>query len=308
MAQSPEGGPFTVVVPEDATPQKIGLLLEQEGVIKSGILFEFAYQQKDQPTILPGEYRFNNGLSPRSAVSLLAKGPPPSIPEVTVILQEGLRLVDFADKLDQAGIVDRNEFLNATRDPEIIKEIVGVKARDLEGYLFPDTYKFRKKTPAKTVIRRLYQNFLDVLPDVTSSGLSRHEFVTLSSIVQREGLLDKERPRIAAVFFNRLKKGMKLETDPTIRFALDRYDTRPILYKDLEVESPYNTYRVYGLPPGPISSVGKASFEAVANPLDSNDIFFVARGDGGHYFARTHREHLYNKAKYKRMIRAQRNR
>lgn len=298
LTAAPDGGPFHVSIDPGNDVAEVSWRLHEAGVIRSPALYRLAAEWLDAEP-LAGRYIFLTGLRPWAAARLLAKGPPPEIKEMVVTFPEGTRLEEYAARLDEFNVTSGEEFLRLAHDARFVERLLGARAPSLEGFLFPDSYRFLPHTPAVTVIERLHQEFLANLPDYSHTGFSLIEFVTLASIVQREGLVDSERPRIAAVFLNRLEKGMKLEADPTVRFALNRYDTEPILYSDLDAESPYNTYRVGGLPPSPISSVGKASLMAVAHPIQSDELYFVATGRGDHYFAATHAEHLANKDKYK---------
>lgn len=293
-----------VTIPPDASIKTAGRLLEEAGVITTKYAFIY-FARREQAEIKPGTYRFLTGIYPWVAVKLLEKGPPED-PQVRVTFPEGIRLEEFADRLDAAGVVDRAEFLALARDRAFVSNLVGRSARDLEGYLFPSTYRFAPESDAEDVINRLYAHLITALPDSRPGGLDTHQFITLASIVEKEARVAEERPRIAAVFLNRLDRGMALAADPTIRYALNRWDTKPVLYVDLEVVSPYNTYRYPGLPPGPISSVGRASLNAVAEPLGSDELFFVALPDGRHLFSKTFAEHRANIARIKRM-RAERN-
>ncbi|HEU5322134.1 MAG TPA: endolytic transglycosylase MltG, partial [Methylomirabilota bacterium] len=192
----------------------------------------------------------------------------------------------------------RNASLVADLDPE---------ARDLEGYLFPDTYDVTRRPDAATVlVRRMVQRFREVmtpeLPALQAEGRKLRDVVTLASVVELETALPQERPRVAAVFRNRLDKGIPLATDPTIIYALrqaGRWDGN-IRRADLDIDSPYNTYRNAGLPPGPIASPGRASLQAALHPAPSDELYFVSRNDGSHHFSRTFAEHQRAVAYYQR--------
>lgn len=287
-----------MTIPEGATTEEIGSLLQDAGVVASARAF-VAAERSMKRDAKPGRYVFTSGVYPWVAVRLLAKGPPPP-PDTTVVVPEGKRLEEIAEILERSSIASASEFLALARDPLFAKSLLGFDASSLEGFLFPDTYKFRPNTPAEAVIRRMHQRFLEEAAAESNPQLSPLEFVTLASIIEREARLEEERPRIAAVYWNRLRIGMKLEADPTVRYAVDKWDTTPVLFADLESPSPYNTYRVPGLPPGPICSPGRASLDAVAHPLETKELFFVARGDGGHVFAETFRQHRANVTAYRR--------
>lgn len=293
QVRPPEGGPFTVIVPENTDARTAGRLLEEAGAIRSADALAWVIDQRGS-AIRPGRYIFASGLYPWTAARYLARGVPPD-PAVEVTLPEGKRLPEIAAILERSGVCDAEEFLALARTPRLVRDLLGHDAPSLEGYLFPDTYKFKPNEDPEVVIRRLFERFDAAAADLSRSGMTRHAFVTLASIVEREARVATERPVIAAVFLNRLALGMRLEADPTVRYALNRWDTAPVLYADLESASPYNTYRVFGLPPGPIAAPGRASLEAVARPADTDVLFFVARPDGSHAFSRTfaqHRAHI----------------
>jgi len=291
----PQGGPFNVTIAPEASLSEVADLLQEKGVIRSATVFEWFKPQG----IKPGFYVFNRGVYPWYAARVLEKGPPPP-PDILVTIPEGKRLVEIAKILQDSGIIEGDEFLQLATSASFIHELVGQPAKTLEGYLFPDSYKFRPKTDARKVIERMYRRLDEQTKDISHIGMTRHEFLTLASIVEKEAKKPEERPRIAAVFINRITRGMRLESDPTVRYAINKWDTVPVLYADLESPSPYNTYRVSGLPPGPISSVGRASLEAVAKPLQTNELFFVAREDGSHVFAENFSQHLANIATYRK--------
>lgn len=292
QVRPPEGGPFTVTIPEHADARTAAVLLENEGVIRSAEALVWVMERRGS-VVKPGRYVFNTGVYPWTAARYLARGvPAPN--EITVTIPEGKRLPEIAALLDAAGVCDADAFLVAARDPRVVQDLIGEAAPSLEGYLFPDTYKFAPEEDPVRVLHKLHDRFRDQVEGLARPGMTRHQFITLASIVEREARVGSERPIIAAVFLNRLAKGMRLEADPTVRYALGRWDTSPVLYRDLEVESPYNTYRVFGLPPGPIAAPGRASLEAVATPADTDVLFFVARPDGSHAFAPTFSGHRAN--------------
>jgi UPF0755 protein len=184
---------------------------------------------------------------------------------------------------------------------------LGVPSLTAEGFLFPDTYDVEWQEAPASLISRMVRRFFGVFDDsmrtrAAEMGMTVTEAVTLASIIEKEAMLDSERPHISAVFHNRLDRGMRLQADPTVRYALRKWSGR-ILYRDLKVDSPYNTYVVYGLPPHPICNPGAASLVAALYPLPgSNDVYFVAQGDGSHYFSTTVAEHNRAKARYRRYL------
>jgi UPF0755 protein len=212
----------------------------------------------------------------------------------TVTVPEGLALTAILPLLERQLELSRDSLGAAVRDSALRAEL-GVPTRTLEGYLFPDTYSFPAGTSARDVVEAMVRRFEQAWQDdwdgrLAEIGMTRHEIVTLASIVEKEARLAEERPVIAAVYRNRLRIGMALQADPTVQYALGGHRAR-VLYKDLEVESPYNTYRYPGLPPGPIASPGAASLEAALHPADVRYLYFVAHPDGHHEFRETFGQH-----------------
>ena len=242
--------------------------------------------------VKPGWYRWRAGESIRALLARLARG---EIEEARVTIPEGWRLGRILEVLADSAWVPRDTLAALARDPgwRLQQSLPGP---GLEGFLFPDTYRIPRGVEPGDLLGQLLRPGLDYWLDSLAveagrQGLSRLEVWTLASIVEAEAGVAGERPLIAAVFRNRLRLGMRLESDPTVLFALDRPPGR-VLYADLEVDSPYNTYRRVGLPPGPICSPGRASLRAALFPDRTCDaLFFVARGDGTHVFSRTLAEH-----------------
>lgn len=273
--------------------------LEQAGLLKNQRIFSiYARLSGDARKFKAGEYLLNPAMDALTIMEKLVQG---KVATITFTVPEGYQLRQIAQVFAQKGIAEEEEFWELVKNGEFtqtfIQDIPQTENR-LEGYLFPDTYTIAKGTPVKEVIAMMLERFAEVykrLPP-NNTGLSMHEVVTLASIVEGESVLDKERPIIASVFFNRLKIGQRLETDATLQYAFGERKTR-VLYKDLEIDSPYNTYRHQGLPPGPIGSPGEASLRAVLKPEETKYYYFVARKDnsGEHVFARTLAEHNRNK-------------
>lgn len=288
----PAGRPDAVIIPEHCSRAEASRLLVAAGVISSRPVFDFLAERRAlEPR--PGRYVFLTGVYPWTAVRMLARGVPED-PQIAVTFPEGWRLEEFAARLEANGVVSAEDFLARAQDPQYAARLLGHPAPSLEGYLFPDSYRFKPHTPADEVIARLHGRFNEIAAAIEHVNLDTHAWVTLASIVEKEAKRDEERSVIAAVFVNRLRRGMRLEADPTVRYALGRWDTAPVLYSDLENPSPYNTYRHFGLPPGPIASPGRASLAAAANPASTSALFFVARGDGSHVFSETLNEHIDN--------------
>ncbi len=256
-----------------------------------------------------GEYRFDRPLSPLAVLDRLSRGDVLLHP---VTLPEGLNLAEVAQRLAEAGFGTAEEFTAAFNEPRAIADL-DPDATDLEGYLFPDTYHFpRDQTPGeisvemvgrfRQVVGKEYGRRAEVV------GLGLRDAVTLASMIEKETSVSEERPRISRVFHNRIKRGMKMECDPTVMYALHRAgkSVERLTYADLRFESPWNTYVIAGLPAGPIANPGKASLEAALAPADGNELFFVAAPGGGHRFSTTMSGHLKAVAEWRRHVRSSR--
>jgi UPF0755 protein len=289
-----EANPTTIVVPPGANAETIGRQLQDLGLVRHPLVFRLLVRLHGTAgTLRAGEYLLDGPMSLDDIASALAKG---QVQRKDVTIPEGKCIEEIADILDAHGI-DANAFVRLAHDPTPIADL-DPDARDLEGYLFPDTYDLpRQGDVAAALVARMVGRFREVAePQVgvlRLHGLTLRRLVTLASIVELETARGEERPRIAAVFLNRLEKGMLLQTDPTVIYALrlaGRWDGN-IRKKDLDIDSPYNTYRFPGLPPGPIASPGRDAILAVLHPADGRDLYFVSRNDGTHQFSQTLEEH-----------------
>jgi UPF0755 protein len=266
--------------------------LESAGLVRSARAVEWIGRLRGQGRALrSGEYALSAGLTPAQIVERLASGRTLTYP---VVLPEGFTAAQIGARLAAAGLVDEAAFAQAVRDPELIASL-GLEVESLEGYLFPETYHFERGLAASDVVRALVAQFLGVWeqiePAARAAKMSRHQVVTLASIVERETGVAEERPLVAAVFRNRLRRGMRLESDPTVIYGIPGFDGN-LRRRDLEdTRNPYNTYRIAALPPGPIASPGEASLRAVVSPADSDYLYFVARNDGTHVFSNSFRDH-----------------
>ena len=246
-------------------------------------------------SIKAGIYEFSRPISAADVVDKLIRG---DVILKTVTIREGLDRFAAGRIFAADGFGRPAEWDNLTADPELIHDLAP-DAKTLEGYLFPDTYKLTPRTPAAKIVQLMVENFRKhfgpELPYITT-GLGLHQTVTLASIVESEAKLPQERPLVASVYLNRLSEHMALDADPTVIYALKlagRWDGN-IHKADLQIESPYNTYRYPGLPPGPIANPGMASLLAAAAPAKTNFLYFVARHDGSHAFATNITEHNRN--------------
>ena len=267
--------------------------LAAHGVISSPRLFSrYAQLRRRDRTLRWGTYIVREAMGWERVLESLNAG---RGVVHTVTIPEGLMLIEIAPVLAEALDLPADSVMAAASDTALLNRL-RVPTPTLEGYLFPDTYSFPDRASARDAIRVMVERFEtqwkpewdSILPRLK---LTRHQVVTLASIVEREARLDEERPVIAAVYLNRLRIRMPLQADPTINYALGRRPGR-VLFKDLRIDSPYNTYRNPGLPPGPIGSPGAASIEAALYPASVPYRFFVAAADGHHEFRRTYAEHL----------------
>lgn len=220
-----------------------------------------------------------------------------------ILIPEGLTMVQIAEIFGQQGLVDPHELLRLMKDPAFIASL-GIKADTLEGYLYPDTYKFPRGIKPKEVITAMVEHLRQVYgPDLEARAqelkLTQHEVLTLASVIEKESGSNGEREEISAVFHNRLKKHIPLQSDPTVIYGLPSFDGN-IHKKDLSSPSPYNTYRIAGLPPGPIANPGIQSIRATLYPSDSRALYFVSKNDGTHQFSATLEEHNQAVEKYQK--------
>jgi UPF0755 protein len=298
--------PRTLIVAPGGNAGSIGAQLAGMGLVRHPLLFQALVRFRGAGGRLrAGHYELRGPLTLDGVISVLERG---SEQRRAITFPEGRNLEQMAEIASEGGL-DREAFLAAARDPSPIADLDPV-AGNLEGYLFPETYDIAAKPDApRLLVAAMVSHFRSVLrqlPEAESSELSLRELVTLASIVEMETALGEERPRIAAVFLNRLGRGMRLQTDPTVIHALrlaGRWDGN-IRKQDLEIDSPYNTYRHAGLPPGPIASPGRAALEAVLDPAPVEDLYFVSRNDGSHHFSRTLREHERAVDRYQRRRRS----
>ena len=264
-----------------------------------------------EKNIPAGRYVLHNALNNRAIINQLVYGVP-SLKSITVL--EGWTIYQIANELERELKISKKTFLRLCNDQRVIK-LFNLEGNSLEGYLFPDTYTFAEGVDPYLVLTRMVNEFIN---NITKSmevqaqemNMSLLEVITLASIIEGEAIYDSERAIISAVYHNRLKKGMKLQADPTIQYIIDD-GPRRLLNNDLKIESKYNTYLYRGLPPGPINSPGKESIIAALYPSVNEYLYFVARGDGYHTFSTNEKDH--NKAKKKfqevrRRVKQQKNR
>jgi UPF0755 protein len=299
--QAFEGTEIFVDIPQGSSTAGIGRRLAEAGVVADAWTFRAAVWWTGQARGLKaGEYRFDGAATPIDVVAELAEG---RVYSRALTFPEGLTLVEMAALFESRGFGPKQDFLKATADPAPIADLAPT-ARDLEGYLFPETYLLGHTATAAQLVSQMVDRFRAVWTDVSAShapeGLSLHQVVALASLIEKETASPEERPLIAAVYRNRLRVGMGLQADPTVVYALmraGRYNGN-IRKVDLSINSPYNTYRFAGLPPGPIAAPGRAALEAALAPADVRYLFFVSRNDGSHAFSETLGEHNANVRKF----------
>lgn len=266
--------------------------LEQAGLVRDArVVSLFARYRGDDRRLQVGEYEVSASWSTATILDRLTSG---RVKTYELVIPEGTRATEIGEKLEAAGLVTAEEFALVVADAEFAKSL-GIEQAGLEGYLYPETYRIPRRLGAKAIAKIFVEQFDRVWkqlePAAKQQSLSRNEIVTLASIVEKETAAPDERPLIAAVFHNRLEKRMRLETDPTVIYGIKNYDGN-IRRRDLRDDSnPYNTYRIFGLPPGPIASPGIDALRAVLEPAESDFLYFVSRNDGTHKFSKTYREH-----------------
>ena len=293
-----------VMILRGSNARQIALLLKKKGVISRADHFLVAANILGaKKRLKAGFYRLPQGVSNARLVGILEKG---EAAEIRVSLPEGIRSEKMAGIFQKKVGLDSAEFLSLVRDTAFVHKL-GVKANSLEGYLYPDTYFFTYGVDAPTVVRTLVSHFWKVYNDSLRArtrqlGWSVHQVVTLASIIEGEARVDSERALISAVYHNRLKRGMLLQASPTVQFLLPD-GPRRLLKRDLQIDSPYNTYQYPGLPPGPINNPGEKSILAALYPAPVKYLYFVANGDGTHTFSYTLAQHLRAKRKLDRIRR-----
>ena len=286
----------TIVIREGMHLKDISGLLEKEGLIKNSLVFVLLAKINGYGRMIKaGEYILNPEMAPGRIMEILTRG---EVVSHIVTIPEGFSIEQIADVLSSSGIVDREKFLQyATEDG--IENNYGINGPGLEGYLYPDTYQFARGVNAKSIIDAMIKRFREITAPleqrIAESGMTLHEVVTLASIVEKETGKSEERPLIASVFLNRLRKHMRLESDPTVIYGIKEFSGN-LKKSDLTTYTAYNTYVIRGLPPGPIANPGVDSIKAVLFPAKTNYLYFVSKNDGSHYFSSNLREH--NRAVY----------
>ena len=287
-----KGGPDKIFfVRHGATLSAVARELETREIINTKSLFLlWARLMGFSRNIKAGEYRLNSGMPPVKVLDILCKG---AIILHPVTIPEGFTRKQIGELLEKKGLVDKDEFLSLTGDPNVARRY-GISGPDLEGYLYPDTYHFGHGLPSISVIDVMVKRFRDVVAPFRERaedlGMTMEKLITLAAIVEKETGRAEEMPIIASVFLNRLKKGMRLGSDPTVIYGIKDFNGN-LTKKDLARHTPYNTYVIRGLPPGPIASPGRETIKAVLYPARTNYLYFVSKNDGSHYFSESLSEH-----------------
>jgi len=279
------------IKPGQSFPETV-MQLQEAGFVQHPQLFRWiARYRGDDRHIRAGEYQLQASMAPREILDALVSG---KTLLHKVVIPEGSTMRKIGEILENAGLVSQEDFVQTASEPGLA-EALGLEGSTLEGYLFPETYHFPKGVTAEEVIRKMVSDFHTVFTPAWAEraqvmDLTVYEVVILASMVEKETGNPGERSLIAGVFLNRLKRGMRLESDPTVIYGMDDFDGN-LTRKDLETPSLYNTYLIQGLPPGPIANPGRASMEAVLYPSEEPYLYFVSKNDGSHHFSRTFSEH-----------------
>ncbi len=305
-----QGETTAVVIPQGSSSAAIARILAREGVVRHALFFQYYVKLKGMDQNLQaGEFNFYKNMHPADIIEVIKEGKV-FRDQIKITIPEGLTAKQAAARLAHITKGSEEVYLEYFSSPAefsyaFLQEMPAGLEYPLEGYLFPDTYYADAEAGEKEIVETLLKGFdrfytQEVKERIAELGYSLHDVVTMASIVEREAILEEERPVIAGVFYNRLDIKMLLQSCATVQYALGEVKPK-LLLEDLKIESPYNTYLNLGLPPGPIASPGKASLNAALYPDDTDYFYFVARDDGtgGHYFARNLAGHEQNKLKAK---------
>ena len=297
------GQSVVVVIPEGEPARAAAERLQGAGVVRSALMFRALIRMRGaEEKVLAGEYQFEGAATPAQVLDTLVRG---DVMRHRLTIPEGLRLDEIARVVEASGLAGGEAFLRAASDPSQVADL-DPEATDLEGYIFPDTYSIPRGLGETRLVALMVARLREELTPgrlerMRGLGLTLRQTLTLASLVEEEARFDDERPRIAAVFHNRLRLGMPLQCDPTVVYALmkdGRY--RGDIYRsDLSYRSAYNTYVQRGLPPGPICSPGASSIDAVLAPAQTRDLYFVVSGPGRHEFSTNIQDHARAVRRYR---------
>ena len=306
---------IAIDIPMGSGVTAISQILEDNGIIKSAQVFKYYAKFKNESQFQAGGYNLTQAMTLDEIIESLKTGKVYREPIFTITVPEGLTLDQIADIVAKKTSYTAEEFMAKVNDQAFINTMMSQYPNlltdailadniryPLEGYLYPATYPFYEENPSlDAIIVEMISAMDTVVAEFKSGyeerGLTVHQFVTFASLLEEEATAQTDRETIASVFYNRLAIDMPLQTDPTVLYALGEHKNR-VLYADLEVDSPYNTYRNKGLTPGPIAGAGKSSLEATINPSKTDYLYFLADSEGNNHFAKTYDEHLSNVSKY----------
>ena len=295
------GIPKIITVYPGMSFAEVASILEEEGIIRGVRRFSLLvrYYQATKK-IKAGEYRLNTSMLPLDVMNTLVRG---DVIEHPITIPEGYNIFQIADLFDSSNLADRETFLKKSMDPAFVSSLE-IEGESVEGYLFPDTYKIPLYMKTEEIIKVMVLRFMDIYSRnyaerAKELGLTMKDVVILASIIEKETGTHSERPLISAVFQNRLKKKIRLQSDPTAVYGIVDFRGK-VTSKHLKIDTPYNTYLHSGLPPGPIANPGEASLRAVFCPADVDYLYFVSKNDGTHHFSSSLREHNAAVWKYQR--------
>jgi UPF0755 protein len=289
----------TFVVRAGETFNALATRLQSKGIIASTARFKlYSRMTKSDKRLRAGEYRLSAAMTPAQILDVLVQG---RSVLYRLTIPEGYTIVQIAQEVARQDLGTAEDVQRLATDPQFVQSH-GIEAQTLEGYLFPDTYYFPKDVEPRKIIAKMVERFKAQLQPVWEQrakelNFSVHQIVTLASIIEKETGAPSERPIIASVFHNRLKKKMRLESDPTVIYGIPNFDGN-IKRHHLQTWTPYNTYKIRGLPPGPIANPGRASIEATLYPDQTDFLYFVAKKDGTHHFSTNIKDHNRAVRKY----------
>ncbi|WP_217586792.1 endolytic transglycosylase MltG [Lentibacillus saliphilus] len=304
-----------VTIPLGSSTSAIGRILEENGVIKDARIFRFYTKFKNESDFQAGDYMFNGSMKIDEIIDSLQQGIILAKPMYKVTIPEGMTVDEIADIYAQKLPFDKQAFLDKANDPSYIQALIekypGILSETilddriktpLEGYLFAATYSIYEKEPTiESIIEAMLDKTQSVagqyFNEMTEQEFSVHEALTFASIVEKEAINEEQRKMISGIFHNRLDNDMRLQTDPTVLYALGIHKGK-VLYEDLEVDSPYNTYKIEALPVGPISNFSESALEAALIPEESEYVYFLHDGEGNIYYAKNLDEHNQNKREH----------
>lgn len=304
-----------VDIPIGSGVNTISQLLEDNGLVKNAKVFKYYVKFKNESNFMAGEYHMNPSMSIQEIIDSLKTGKIMQEPIFTMTIPEGNQLSEIAAIIAEKTKQNEEDIWKQLNDEAFIKGLMAkypdlltteIWAKNikhpLEGYLFPATYSYYEEKPTlEAIVSEMLDKTESIVKayetELARDNLTVHQFLTMSSLIEEEATKNVDRKKIASVFYNRIEEGMPLQTDPTVLYALGEHKDR-VLYKDLEVDSPYNTYQNVGLPPGPIANAGTVSMEAALHPDDTDYLYFLASKDGKVYFSKSLNEHNELKAKY----------